>query len=285
MQRLLIIGASGMLGQELIDAARQRYRNGTQVVGTNSAKLDVRDRPTTEAFIHACRPDVVINCAARADVDGCEDDPEGCFAVNAAGAEHVALGCRGRARLIHVSTDYVFDGEKGEPYVETDTPNPINRYGQAKLEGEKRIEAVGGDFIAVRSALFFGRYRDNFVDRVRRNLQSGKPVFAVTDQLGSPTYTRDLAEAILSLIPIQYRGVVHVANGGHCSRFELAQEIARLVGSAAEIAATTWGALQARAARPRNSALSAPKLVELTGRPMRSWREALAEYVALRETA
>ncbi len=274
----LVLGAGGMLGRavaEVLEAALPRTVSATR------AEADVTDRFRLEAEVERLRPDLIINCAAYTDVDGCEIDRDRARRVNAEGAENAAraaaaAGCP----IIHVSTDFVFDGRKSVPYTEDDPPAPLSEYGRSKLEGERRVAAATPHHLIVRSSWLYGPGRGNFVDAIRSRAENGGALRVVDDQFGSPTYVADLARALLLLIRKNARGLVHFANAGTCSRFALARAV---------LAATGLGAVRLEpirteeagriAVRPAFSALDTSRYTCLTGVSPRPWPEALRDYL------
>ncbi|MBI4169844.1 MAG: dTDP-4-dehydrorhamnose reductase, partial [Acidobacteria bacterium] len=235
----LILGAGGRVGRTLRRRLEEEFP-GT--VSATRAEVDVTDRFRLEYEVERLepRPTVVINCAGYTDVDGCESDPERAFRVNAEGAEYAARAAAGAGcRIVHLSTDCVFDGRSRTPYREDDAPAPLSVYGRTKLEGERRVAAVAEDHLIVRSSWHFGPAEDDagensgrahFVDAILAAARRGGLLRVVSDQIGSPTYVADLAEALRRLLAIDFRGVVHFANGGACTRYDLAQEALRAAG-------------------------------------------------------
>src|SRR6478672_10650290 len=221
--KVLVTGASGMLGRDLVLAAGNA---GHDVVGFGHTELDVTDRTLAEGKLEAERPDLVINAAAWTDVDGAEEAEEEAMAVNGTAAGHLAAAAHAvGAGIVYVSTDYVFDGEKGAPYVESDQPAPLSAYGRTKLAGEEAVVAANKRHFIVRSAGLFGIGGRNFVDTMLRLAATQSEVTVVRDQIGSPTYTWHLAYGIVRLIEgIEY-GIHHMAAAGQCSWYEFANEI------------------------------------------------------------
>lgn len=267
-----------MLGRVVAALLEQKV---PATMAATRAEADITDRFRLEAEVVRLEPDVIINCAARTDVDGCELDPGLALKVNADGAENVAraaasAGCR----MLHVSTDFVFDGSKGTPYAETDPPAPLSVYGRTKLEGERRIAEVHDDHLIVRSSWLFGRGRGNFVDAIRARALGGQRLRAVHDQFGSPTYVLDLAQALLRLLSIDHRGIVHFANRGTCSRHELAVAVAAIVcPRPTPVEPIGTGEAGRLAPRPANSALDTTLYARLAGDTPRPWNEALRDYL------
>jgi dTDP-4-dehydrorhamnose reductase len=279
MMRILITGANGMLGQELVPllAARQTVR------ACGHADCDITDQAAVSRVIAEAAPELVINCAAMADVDGCERDPARALAVNARGAGNLARAAENiGARLFHLSTDYVFDGAKRTPYTEQDAPNPLSVYGHSKLEGERMVlySASGpSPHLIIRTSWLYGKYRTNFVDKTVENARAGKPIIAVTEQVSCPTWTFHLAERIAGLVEKSAAGILHLAGSGACSRYEMAQYIVSKLGLHAEITAATWEKINPPARRPAYTAMTSTRFAELALAPLPEWRAALDEYL------
>ncbi|MCX6340005.1 MAG: dTDP-4-dehydrorhamnose reductase [Candidatus Aureabacteria bacterium] len=276
-ERILVIGAAGMLGHELMDILSPAW----ELTGVDIGEVDITDREGTEAYIRELRPHAVVNAAARTDVDGCEGDPDGAFAVNAQGAGYVAAACRAAcARMIYLSTDYVFDGRAKKPYREDAATNPQSAYGKSKLAGEQAVRRGLDDYIIVRTSWLFGLHGKNFVDTILRAAARQPVLEVVGDQRGCPTYARDLAKAIGSLLMTDCRGIVNVTNSGVCSWCEYARAILELGGiSGVRVNEITSERLSRPAPRPPFSALDGSRYAGLTGAPMRQWREAVGEYM------
>jgi dTDP-4-dehydrorhamnose reductase len=218
--RLLVTGAAGMLGRDVVAAAGDA---GHEAVALARADLDITDAAAVRTAVLAARPDAVINCAAWTDVDGAEAAEAQATAVNGAGAGHVAAAAaEAGTLLVHVSSDYVFDGRASEPYREDAPTGPQGAYGRSKLAGEHAVAAAGGRAAIVRSAWLFGPHGKNFVDTMRRLGAERDEVAVVDDQVGCPTYTGHLAPALVTIAERDLTGVMHVAGAGHCSWFQLA---------------------------------------------------------------
>jgi len=278
--RVLVTGAAGMLGTELVPLLRRAF----DVTPADVTEFDVRDPAATDAFVAAAAPEVIINCAAYTDVDGAESDPETAFDINAGGAENVAAaGRKVGARVVQVSTDYVFDGTGDTPYAETDEPRPLGVYGHSKLAGERKVREVSQDALIVRTAWLYGHAGPNFIETMLSLASSGRVLRVVNDQVGAPTNVRDLAGAILELIAVEATGVVNATNRGWCTWFEFARKILDLAGlGEVSIEPVTSEEFPRPAPRPGCSVLSLERLVFLTGKEPRSWQDAVAEYVAER---
>jgi dTDP-4-dehydrorhamnose reductase len=275
--RIYVTGASGLLGREL----RPRLAAaGHELVGPE--RVEIRDSEGIARAIAAARPDWVVHLAAYTRVDDAEREPELAALVNIAGTVHVARGARAAgARLLHMSTDYVYDGEKGAPYVEGDPPRPISTYGRTKLGGEVAAESVVPEALIVRGGWLYGGDRGFPAAILRAAGASRAPLKVVTDEMGCPTAAGDLATALVQLLAIGARGVVHVANSGGVSRFELARAVLRLAGDdPARVEPITQSENQRAARRPRASVLDLGRFIQLTGGSLRAWEDALAEHVA-----
>jgi dTDP-4-dehydrorhamnose reductase len=276
--KLLVTGAAGMLGRDVMLAAGNA---GHEVVGYGRAELDVTDPAGLERRFDLERPDVVINCAAWTDVDGAEDAEEAAFAVNGSGAGHVAAAAaKLKATVLHVSTDYVFDGAKGAPYVESDQPAPLSAYGRTKLAGEEAVVAANKRHFIVRSAGLYGIGGRNFVETMLQLAQTRNEVTVVRDQVGSPTYTWHLAYGIVRLIEgIEY-GIHHMAAGGQCSWYEFAREIFEQASVECRVLSITSEEFGAAAPRPPFSALVSQREHAIRLPP---WQDGLAGYLAQRK--
>lgn len=275
--RILITGGRGMLAHAL----EERLHSDHDLVALGRQDLDVRDWSSVLARVRDLRPEIVIHAAALTRVDDCESDRDGALAVNALGSRNVAVACRKTgAGILYPSTDYVFDGEKGEPYDEFDEARPLSVYGQSKFVGEEWVRRHNPDHWVVRAAWCFGPRGRNFVETIMGLGRQGSPLEVVDDQVGSPTYTADLAAAIAETVEGLPYGTYHLTNSGECSWYELACEALRAAGVEAEVRRIDTEAAGRPAPRPKYSALR-NRCWELSGRaPLRHWREALSEYVS-----
>lgn len=278
--RVLVTGAGGMLGRDVVDACERR---GHDVVGLARRDLDVTDGPWVDAYVSRLRPDVIVDCAAWTDVDGAEAQERAAMEVNDTGAGllAVAAGTVG-ASIIYPSTDYVFDGTKASPYVESDLAHPLSAYGRSKQAGETSVAVANSRHMIVRSAWLFGTGGANFIETMLRIGAEQPEVLVVSDQVGSPTYTRHLAAAIALLAESDDYGIHHVSGSGSCSWFEFAQEIFDQGGLETRVMAARTEMLGRPAPRPAYSVLASehPDPVVLP-----NWRIALAEYMAERDRA
>jgi dTDP-4-dehydrorhamnose reductase len=271
--RILLTGAGGQLGRDL-----QESLTGHDLKAFDHAGLDVADREAVLLCVQQVRPEWIINAAAFNDVDGAETLAEAAFAVNGAGPGHLAeAAVVVGASIVHISTDYVFDGSKGSPYTEDDVPNPLSVYARSKYEGEQRVLESGASACVLRTAWLYGRHGKNFVKAILAAAARGGPLRVVVDQVGSPTATADLAQAIALLLPTPARGLFHVANAGACSRFEFAQAI---VHGSVEVLPITTAEAARPARRPGNSSLTSVRWQESGFRPLSGWRSALGNFLA-----
>jgi dTDP-4-dehydrorhamnose reductase len=270
--RILVTGAGGQLGRELIEVLASE-----EVHGRDHQALDITDRHAVFAALEQVRPSWVINAAAYNDVDGAEAASELAFAVNAAGPGYLAeAAARAGADMVHISTDYVFDGRKGTPYTEMDRPDPLSVYGQTKYEGELQVLSAHPSACVLRTAWLYGEYGNNFVKAILKAAEPGGPLKVVADQIGSPTWTRHLARAIGELIQTPARGLFHVANAGACSRFEFARAI---VQGRVEVQPISAADAARPAPRPANSALVSERWQAAGLRPLPDWERALRDYL------
>lgn len=246
--------------------------------------LDISDLSATLKIIQAEKPDVVINCAAWTDVDGCESDPQRAFAANAAGPENLARACcELDISLVTVSTDYVFDGEKESFYTQADQPNPQSVYATSKLEGEQRAQAAYAKTIVARTGFVFGPGGTNFLSRVLDLARTGQRLLAISDAYGTPTYSSDLAVRLRELAAKNVPNVYHVVNGGDGASFEeFVVEALRVAGREdQQIERVSMASLNRPAKRPRNSRLRCLYSGVIGLPPLRSWKSALAEFAQL----
>ena len=282
-QRIVIVGAAGRLGAALL----RKYARDRHVVGLSRSQLDLSDPASFGKILGALEFDVLINCAAQTNVDRCETEPNEAFALNAEAPQALAEVCaQKKARLVHISTDYVFDGAKSERYTEEDEANPISVYGESKLEGERRVLAVSSDHLVVRVSWVFGPDRPSFIDWIIQQAREKESVAAVADKFSTPSYTLDIAEMLRPLLEARTSGIVHVANGGQCSWREYGQwalDCCRAEG--VSLRAQTVDAIslaemkQFVARRPAHSVLATEKYEGATGQQPRAWQAAVRAYV------
>jgi dTDP-4-dehydrorhamnose reductase len=280
VMRILITGNNGMLGRDLSAHLQARH----EVFGADLPEVDITDLGLVERVFKTAKPDAVIHTAAFTAVDDCEHRPGLAFQVNAEGTRNVAFACRdARIPMLHLSTDYVFDGRKPTPYTEDDLPNPLNVYGRSKLEGEKHVVEILKAAWIVRTSWLFGPLGKNFVRTILQRARGGNSLSVVDDQFGAPTYTVDLAGKLEEIVMKGKPGVYHVTNRGYCSWFEFAREILRQAGlSHVPLSAIPTSASDRPALRPRNSRLAHTRLESEGLGLLPTWQDALARYL-LRE--
>ncbi|MFZ5805559.1 MAG: dTDP-4-dehydrorhamnose reductase [Acidobacteriota bacterium] len=273
--RVLITGARGQLGRALVDLGRGQ---GWQLWAYDLPEFDLTDVGAVQEAVRTAQPEVIFNAAAFTAVDRAEEEPEAAFAVNArAVATLASVADEVGALLVHLSTDYVFDGQNSRPYREDDPPNPLSVYGRSKLEGEKAA-ARASKHLIVRTSWLFGRGW-NFVEAIRKQLLGGaRELRVVADQFGRPTYAEDLAEALVRLVNAGAYGLFHVANTGETSWAGFAREIAAQLGFSVPVVDISTEEAGRPAPRPRYSVLDTAKFDSL-GQPLPPWQEALARYL------
>lgn len=277
----MIVGAAGQLGRALVE------RLGPRVAWAGTrADLDVRDEAAVRARVAEVRPDVVINATAYNKVDRAEVERDEAMAVNEAGPRHLAAAAADAgALLVHVSTNYVFDGALRRPYTEDDDVRPLGAYGLSKLAGEKAVAGAGGPHLIVRTSALYGRSANreapgNFVDRILDGARAGIPLRVVDDQEVSTTYAPDLAAALVALVESDARGVLHVVNEGSCTWHALAVEALAQAGLPTRVATVSSEELATPARRPSYSVLSTERYRSRGLPPLRDWRAALADHLA-----
>jgi len=279
--RVLITGGQGQLGREL-QRALLSQSDLPQVLALDLPELDVTDADAVERAFRQAKPDLVIHAAALTDTSLCEEDPALAMRVNAQGSLHVAEACRrADAALVYVSTNEVFDGPpRREPYGESDEPRPINAYGRSKLEGERLVRGTLPRCYVVRTAWLYAEGGNNFPAKILRAAEGRRELSVVTDEVATPTWARDLAQAIIRLAAQPAYGIYHLTNGGYCSRYEWAAEVLRLAGppwadvTLRPITSADYGS---GPPKPPFSALRNEAAARL-GITLRPWDEALGEY-------
>ena len=276
--RVLVTGAGGMLGRDVVRACELRNQ---RVLGLPRAELDIDDGLAVDATVARIRPDAVINCAAWTDVDGAEDHEAEATRINSEGAGVVAAAAASvGAVVVYPSSDYVFDGNRETPYVESDLTAPLSAYGRSKLAGETSTQVANDRHMIVRSSWLYGAGGRNFVETMLALGADQPEVLVVSDQVGCPTYTAHLAASIAELIEGEAYGLHHVAGGGSCSWYEFAQEIFDQSGVDCRVMAATTEMLARKATRPAYSVLGTERS---DARPLPTWRQGLAAYLAERE--
>lgn len=273
---ILVIGAQGMLGRDLVNVFPEYNLTAWDI-----EDLDITDEKAVQVKLDQLMPDVVINAAAYTDVDACESNYQRCLEVNGTAVGYLSRACRkNKSVLVHISTDYIFDGQSNEGYREHDAPNPSNKYGHSKLRGEQELIKETNRYYLIRTSWLFGLHGKNFVETILRLAEQRDVIQVVDDQRGSPTYTLDLAEQIKTFIENDFDcGVYHITNQGSCSWFEFAQEIIRQSHCDCRIVAVGSDQFPRPARRPACSILINTRLKN----NMRHWKEALKHYLEGKE--
>jgi dTDP-4-dehydrorhamnose reductase len=278
--KVLVTGAGGQVGVEVV-AGLADHPARPEVLGVNHADLDLTDREQVEQVVAAFAPDTVVNPGALTDVDGCESDPDRAYAVNALGPRFLAIAAsRIGAHVVHVSTDYVFDGTAGRPYCEWDATNPISHYGRSKLGGEIEVARHASSWAIARTAWVFGNRGKDFV-QLALDAAAGADYGFVDDQTGSPSYAPDVAGVLVELALRQVSGLFHAVNEGVCTRHRMAADVLELRGlDASLLKVVSTADLGRPAPRPEFSAMSNLALPAVGVARLRHYRDALAEYLA-----
>lgn len=270
--KVLVTGVNGQLGYDLIKLLDSE---GIEYLGTNRDSLDITNEEQVKRVIKDYNPDVVIHCAAYTAVDKAEDEKELCYSINVLGTKYVAEACKEiNAKMVYISTDYVFDGEGEKPFEVTDKPNPINYYGQTKYEGELEVQKSLDRYFIVRISWVFGTNGNNFVKTMLRLGKERDEISVVADQIGSPTYTPDLAKLLVEMVKTDMYGVYHATNEGYCSWYEFAFEIFKQAGMDVKVNPIKTEEYPTRAKRPKNSRLHKSNLTTLE-----NWKYALKHYI------
>lgn len=278
---ILITGSGGMLGHALADLLVSR---GHRPIALNRQQLDIADPSAVKKVFADRNPTLVLNCAAHTRVDLCEQERQKADDINGYAVGNIASLCRASsAALVHISTDFVFDGSLRRPYLATDPVNPLSAYGKSKLLGERELQKNAPPrWLIVRTAWVYGRHGANFPRTMIQAAQAGRPLTVVNDQLGSPTYTADLAAAILDLLDSGAGGFWHVTNSGQTTWYDFAKAALEEFNSRAEISplsSADWAQKRPTSAiRPAYSVLDLQPLHRQIGRPMRPWRDALGDF-------
>lgn len=270
----LITGANGQLGQEVTNLLRSQKKS---VSAYGSKELNILDKDKIESVFNEESPEVVFHCAAYTAVDKAEDDKNQNWNVNVEGTKNIAEACKKHnALMIYISTDYVFDGKGTETYKETDTPNPQNEYGKAKLEGEKAVQTILDEYYIIRTSWVFGEYGNNFVSTMKRLAEEKSELSIVSDQIGRPTWTKTLAEFMIHLTTEKPEyGIYHLANDKSCSWFEFAEEI--LKNRDVRVRPILSEDYPQKATRPKHSVLDLSK-AKATGFDILDWKTALNQF-------
>lgn len=275
--KVLVTGVKGQLGYDVV---RRLIELGIECVGVDIDDFDITDKEQTFTYFEKVKPDVVIHCAAYTAVDKAEDEKDSSFAINVIGTENIALACKNiDAKMIYISTDYVFDGRGDEPIKEDTFLSPLNYYGFTKAEGEKRVQNILEKFFIVRTSWVFGTNGNNFVKTMLKLSETKNEIRVVDDQVGSPTFTEDLSVLICDMLQTDKYGVYHATNEGFCSWYQFACEIFKLAGKDVRVIPIGSEEYSTKAKRPKNSKLSKDKLDENGFKRLPTWQDALRRFM------
>ncbi|GAB7389184.1 dTDP-4-dehydrorhamnose reductase [Bacillaceae bacterium] len=277
LRKVLVTGANGQLGKDMVEVLLQR---GYECIGCGRNQLDITDMEMVKEVVQSIRPDVIIHAAAYTKVDVAESEPEKAFLVNAWGTRNMSVAAESiGAKLVYISTDYVFNGNATMPYQEFSPTAPINVYGASKLAGEQMVRDFHTRFFIVRTSWVYGRYGQNFVKTMLDLAKKNQTLKVVHDQIGSPTYTVDLAKKIEELIRTDRYGIYHISNSGQCSWYKFAKSIFKIAEIEVDVQPVATSDFPRPAKRPAYSVLDHMAL-RLNGfSPMRKWEEALHEFI------
>lgn len=274
---ILVTGAKGLMGSSIIEYLQE---NKISFVGVDKEEFDITDREQTIHFIRQLRSDCILHCGAYSNVEMAEDELESCMKTNVEGTENIILACKEiDAKLLYFSSDYVFDGEKENPYLPEDEVNPLSVYGRSKAMGEERIRKLMTKYFIIRTSWLFGKTPPNFLDTMLWLGKTKNSLTVVNDQVGSPTYTKDLTPLLIQLINTEKYGTYHITNEGYCSWAEFAKEIMKAANLSCEIIPILSEDYPSKAKRPKNSRLDKDKLVQNGFKLLPTWQDALNRYL------
>lgn len=275
--KILVTGITGQLGHDVLTEATQR---GFEVVGVSRNEFDLINEQEVTRYVDKVKPDVIVHCAAYTAVDHAEEDRETCWKVNVKGTEYLSIAAkRNNSKFLYISTDYVFNGIGDEPYTEAMTASPSGYYGLTKYEGEKVVKSILDEYFIVRISWVFGYNGNNFVKTMLRLSESRNEINVVSDQIGSPTYTKDLASLVVKMVQTDKYGIYHATNEGYCSWAEFAKEIFEQSKIQMKINYISSNEFPTKAKRPKNSKLSKRKLVDNGFEILPTWQNALERYL------
>lgn len=275
--RVVVTGVRGQLGYDVVGELEAR---GHEAIGIDVSELDITDGKAADAFFENTRPDALIHCAAYTATEKAEDEPDVCYKVNATGTENLARACkRIGAKMLYISTDYVFDGKGDTPFKTDDAIAPLSVYGKTKYEGEVFVRELLDEYFIVRISWVFGINGKNFIRTMLNLAQQRDTVSVVSDQIGSPTYTKDLAPLLCDMIESEKYGTYHATNEGYCSWFDLAREAFAAAGLDMNVVPVTSDAFPSKIKRPENSRLDKTTLDENGFSRLPDWKDAVRRYV------
>ena len=277
--KVLVTGVKGQLGYDVVKELEKRHH---QAIGVDREEMDLMNNEAIRSFIMTLKPEAIIHCAAYTAVDKAEEEVEACYQINAESVKVIAECSKELdIKMIYISTDYVFDGTKEGEYVETDIPNPINVYGASKLKGEQYVQELLEKYYIVRTSWVFGINGNNFIKTMRRLGLERDELNVIHDQVGSPTYTADLAPLLVDMIETDKYGVYHATNEEFCSWYEFANEIFEKSKIEVKVSPISTDKYPTLAKRPLNSRLNKHKLAQAGFKPLPNWQESLDHYIHL----
>ncbi|MEK4739713.1 MULTISPECIES: dTDP-4-dehydrorhamnose reductase [Bacillus] len=275
--KILVTGYNGQLGYDVV---KRGEKQGLEMQGIGIEDLDITNESAVYEFVDNVKPDAIIHCAAYTAVDKSEDDKDLCWNVNVDGTNYLATAAEKlNAKFVYISTDYVFDGEGTHTFVETDAPNPVGYYGLTKYEGEKVVRSLIDNNFIVRISWVFGINGNNFIKTMLRLGETRDELNVVGDQIGSPTYTYDLARLLIDMVVTNKYGTYHATNEGFCSWADFAEEIFEIAGKDVKVNSIATEEYPTRAVRPKNSRMSKQKLIDNGFKPLPAWQEAVKHYI------
>lgn len=275
--KILVTGYTGQLGYDVVKRGK---KCGLEMIGVGAKEFDITDEGAVSDYVKELNPDAIIHCAAYTAVDKAEDEQSTCWIVNVEGTKYLAKAAKKvNAKFLYISTDYVFNGKGESPFEESDDPNPIGYYGLTKYEGEKAVRELLDNWFIVRISWVFGINGSNFIKTMLRLAETRNEINVVGDQIGSPTYTFDLARLLIDMLQTDKYGTYHATNEGFCSWAEFAKEIFRQANVDVKVNSISTEEYPTRAVRPKNSRMSKQKLVDSGFNPLPSWQDAVRRYL------
>ena len=280
MNNILVTGSTGQLGSDVV---KELLKRGYSTLSPNRSELNLCSEDNIRNYILNSNCEAIVHCAAYTQVDKAEDEKDLCIKINATATKHIAKCAKILdIPMIYISTDYVFDGTKDGKYTENDETNPINIYGESKLAGEKYVQEILDKYYIVRTSWVFNINGKNFIETMLRLSKANNQLSIVNDQIGSPTYTKDLSRLLVDMLETSKYGLYHATNEGYCSWYEFANTIFKLANINIDIRAINSNEYASRAKRPLNSKLSKDKLIEYGFKPLPNWEDALKDYLIRR---
>ena len=280
MNNILVTGSTGQLGSDVV---KELLKRGYSTLSPNRSEFNLCSEDSIRNYILNSNCEAIVHCAAYTQVDKAEDEKDLCIKINATATKHIVKCAKILdIPMIYISTDYVFDGTKDGEYTENDETNPINIYGESKLAGEKYVQEILDKYYIVRTSWVFNINGKNFIETMLRLSKANNQLSIVNDQIGSPTYTKDLSRLLVDMLETSKYGLYHATNEGYCSLYEFANTIFKLANINIDIKAINSNEYASRAKRPLNSKLSKDKLIEYGFKPLPNWEDALKDYLIRR---